>query len=214
MTSTPLPGPRGLLESVETLLAGPRPLPIVQAGDPVLRQVAAPYDGELDGSLFSELVDAMRESMLAAPGVGLAAPQIGLGLAVAVIEDAANVPGPVAQVRERGAVPFRVIVNPVYEPVGDETATFYEGCLSVVGYQAVVARARTVRLRASDENGRPIDEVISGWAARIVAHETDHLNGTLYLDRAELRSLTSTAGYAARWAGEPSPDHARAALGF
>ena len=78
------------------------------------------------------------------------------------------------------------------EPVGEELVAFEEGCLSVVGYEAVVARPLRVRLRGQDETGRALDEELGGWPARIVQHETDHLSGTLYLDRADLRTLAST----------------------
>jgi peptide deformylase len=202
-----------LIDQVQDLLAGPRPLPIVGAGHPVLRHRAEPYDFSLPAPVFAKLIDAMRESMLAAPGVGLAAPQIGLGVQVAVLEDRAAVPVEVGRVRERNPLPFRVLVNPAYTAVDDEVAAFYEGCLSVPGYQAVVQRARSVRLRAWDEHGIAVDEMITGWAARIVAHETDHLAGILYLDKAFTRSLAGTDEYLARWAG-PTPQDARVALGF
>ncbi|GEA86273.1 peptide deformylase [Cellulomonas cellasea] len=188
--------------------------PIVQAGHPVLRAVAAPYDGQLDSAELGALVELMRRTMHAAPGVGLAAPQIGLSLALAVVEDPGMVDPDVEQVRERPRLPFRVLVNPRYEAVGDERVSFYEGCLSVVGYQAVVARLRSVRLTGADETGRTLDEVLTGWPARIVQHETDHLGGTLYLDRAELRSLSRADELGARWAGEPRPETAARALGF
>lgn len=202
-----------LIDQVRTLLAGPRPLPIVSAGDPVLRHRAEPYDFALPGELFTELLTAMRESMLAAPGVGLAAPQIGLGIQLAVIEDLASVPPDVAEVRHRRPIPFRVLVNPSYTAIDDEVAAFYEGCLSVPGYQAVVHRPASVRLRALDQDRTAVDEVVTGWAARIVAHETDHLAGILYLDKALTRSLATTQEYVARWAA-PTPQNARVALGF
>ena len=151
--------------------------------------------------------------MHAAPGVGLAAPQIGVPLALAVLEDPATVAPDIAAARDRQPLPFRVIVNPQYEALGTERAAFYEGCLSVPGYQAVTARARRVRLRCADQNGTSVDEELSGWAARIVAHETDHLAGVLYLDRAELRSLASTGQYLDRWS-QPDPGAAAVALGF
>jgi peptide deformylase len=71
-----------------------------------------------------------------------------------------------------------------------------------------------VQLRAHDETGAPVDEVVTGWSARIVQHETDHLGGTLYLDKAELRSLAATDAFGARWAAEPRPEAAARALGF
>ena len=93
--------------------------------------------------------------------------------------------------REREPVAFRVLVNPRYAAVGGEAAAFEEGCLSVPGYAAVVARHRRVRLVGQDERGVALDEVLVGWPARIVQHETDHLGGTLYLDKADLRTLAT-----------------------
>lgn len=188
-------------------------MPIVAAGDPVLRAGTEPYDGQLGPALLARFVAALRVTMHAAPGVGLAAPQVGVGLRIAVIEDPALVPQEVRMARGRVPQPFRVLVNPVYEPVGTGRAAFFEGCLSVPGYQAVVARAAEVRLTGQDEHGRALDEVFTGWPARIVQHETDHLDGTLYLDRAELRSLSSDAAVAERWS-QPTPDEAARHLGF
>ncbi|MEU3949561.1 peptide deformylase [Streptomyces sp. NPDC029526] len=202
-----------LAERVEELLAPGGPLPIVAAGDPVLRRAAVPFDGQLAPGLLARFVAALRVTMRAAPGVGLAAPQVGVGLRIAVIEDPAPVPEEVRRVRGRVAQPFRVLVNPSYTPVGTARAAFFEGCLSVPGYQAVVSRPAEVRLTGQDERGRALDEEFSGWPARIVQHETDHLDGTLYLDRAELRSLSTQQAVAARWA-QPSPERAARALGF
>jgi len=204
-----------LIDQVQRVLDGPRPLPLVLAGDPVLRTPSSAYDFSLPAFLWSELISAMRETMHAAPGVGLAAPQIGLGIQVAVLEDPATVPDEVAMERQRYPTPPRVLVNPRYSPADDGRlkAEFFEGCLSVPGYQAVVPRASVVRLRCLDENGGTVDELVTGWAARIVAHETDHLNGVLYLDRALTRSLSSTASLAGRWSGVAMSE-VRAAFGF
>jgi len=205
-----------LRDRVETLL-GSYPdgaLPIVQAGDPVLRAPAAPYTGQL-GDLLEDLLAWMRATMLAAPGVGLAAPQVGVGLALAVVHDAGSTDRD--DPRERVPVPHRTLVNPRYRPVAggqDDRVSFYEGCLSVAGYQAVVARYRSVELTCEDESGNPVHEVLTGWPARIVQHETDHLGGVLYLDRAETRSLTSTDNLARYWARDPAPHRAGAVLGF
>ncbi|WP_369191400.1 peptide deformylase [Streptomyces sp. R08] len=209
-----LPSDRApLAERVEELLAVGGPLPIVSAGDPVLRSVTEPFDGQLEPALLARFVEALRVTMHAAPGVGVAAPQVGVGLRIAVIEDPAPVPDEVRVARGRVPQPFRVLVNPRYEAVGEERAAFFEGCLSVPGWQAVVARHESVRLTGLDEHGRAVDEVFTGWPARIVQHETDHLDGMLYLDRAELRSLSSNEAMAERWA-QPTPDAASAALGF
>ncbi|MET7889430.1 peptide deformylase [Streptomyces avermitilis] len=204
---------RPLADHVEELLAVGGPLPIVAAGDPVLRRGAEPYDGQLGPALLARFVEALRLTMHAAPGVGLAAPQVGVGLRIAVIEDPAPVPEEVRTVRGRVPQPFRVLVNPSYDAVGTYRAAFFEGCLSVPGWQAVVARPARVRLTALDEHGRAVDEEFTGWPARIVQHETDHLDGMLYLDRAELRSLSSNEAMALRWT-QPTPERAAAALGF
>lgn len=202
-----------LPDLVEGLLDGPRPLPIVTAGDPVLRTPVARYDGQLTDAQLGRLVLAMRETMHAAPGVGLAAPQVGIPLRLAVLEDPAEVTDEVRAIRARIPLPFRVLVNPTYEPIGDIRAAFFEGCLSIPGWQAVVARHAGVHLRGQDEYGRELDEEVSGWPARIVQHETDHLNGTLYIDHAITRSLTSAEALADRWS-QPTPATAAAALGF
>ncbi|MGW1721365.1 peptide deformylase [Streptomyces sp. NPDC002306] len=202
-----------LVELVEELLVTDGPLPIVAAGDPVLRRGTERYDGDLDPALLARFVEALRVTMRAAPGVGLAAPQVGVPLRIAVIEDPAPVPDEVRLARGRVPQPFRVLVNPSYEPVGTSRAAFFEGCLSVSGWQAVVARPTAVRLTGEDEHGRALDEVFTGWPARIVQHETDHLDGMLYLDRAEPRSLSSNQAMLERWAAA-TPEEAAKALGF
>ena len=97
--------------------------------------------------------------------------------------------------------------------IGRRLAGFYEGCLSVPGLAALVARHRAVRVEALDERGEPVDRVLRGWSARIVQHEADHLGGRLYLDRAEPRSLSTADNYVKFWAGHPPADAADA-LGF
>ncbi|MCH0566692.1 MULTISPECIES: peptide deformylase [unclassified Streptomyces] len=202
-----------LTDRVEELLSGGSPLRIVTAGDPVLRRGTARYDGQLGPDLLARFVAALRLTMRAAPGVGLAAVQVGVPLRIAVLEDPAPVPPEVRSARGRVPQPFRVLVNPSYEPVGTARAAFFEGCLSVPGWQAVVARHSEVRLRGEDERGRAFDEVFSGWPARIVQHETDHLDGLLHLDRAELRSLSSSEAMTGRW-NQPTPRTAAGELGF
>ncbi|MGI8870443.1 MAG: peptide deformylase [Mycobacteriales bacterium] len=197
---------------VEAILAGPRPIPILAAGHPALRQRATAYDGQL-GDLLPVFLSAMRATMHAAPGVGLAAPQVGVGLAVAVAEDTAEVDEEVRRVRERPPTAYRVLINPAYEPIGETRTEFYEGCLSIPGWAAVRARHHRIRLNCEDADGRNIGEDLAGWPARIVQHETDHLAGELYLDRAELRSLSDVESMV-RWWNGPSPDRAARQLGF
>ncbi len=165
-------------------------LEIVQAGHPVLRELARPLSPEEVASKeLARLIDDMRETMRAAPGVGLAAPQIGIGVQLAVIEDPATVPDDDARARDRDKVPFHVIINPRLTIEEGEPAVFFEGCLSVDGWCAKVARARCVRVDALDEHGRPVTIRARGWYARILQHEIDHLNGMLYIDRMDTRTF-------------------------
>ncbi|WP_346958065.1 peptide deformylase [uncultured Arthrobacter sp.] len=196
----------------EVLNAGVLP-PIVQVGHPVLRQQAVPFTGQLDEAELGRLIDLMRRVMHKAPGVGLAAPQLGIPLQLAVLEDRFDVDPDVAAARGREPLPFFAMLNPRYEPIGTAGKAFYEGCLSLNGLQAAVLRPESVRLEFTAPDGTPQQRDFTGWQARIVQHETDHLHGILYLDRAELRSLSSNAEYSARWA-QPDIDHARQELGF
>lgn len=188
-------------------------LPIVQMGEPVLRQRTAPYEGQLSRRTLTKLIETMRTTMLEAPGVGLAGPQIGLGMAIAVLEDHVR-EGDEDDPREIGELPFHVIINPSYEPVSDQTRSFYEGCLSFAGYQAVRRRWLDIIARWQDEDGNRHEERLHGWPARIFQHETDHLSGEVYIDRAEIRSLSSDENLADLWCEDPVPTEAAEELGF
>ncbi|GAB3285599.1 peptide deformylase [Sinomonas notoginsengisoli] len=202
-----------IAEAAAEIVAAEDHPPIVQAGHPVLRTRAVPFDGQLDAELLAALVVVMRRTMHAAPGVGLAAPQIGLPLQLAVLEDTWAADEDVARARGRTPLPFLAMLNPAYIPLGDGRAEFFEGCLSVRGYTAVVRRAARVGARWTGPDGEARTAEFGGWQARIVQHETDHLAGTLYLDKAESRSLCSNDEYAARWA-HPTPELAARTLGF
>lgn len=203
---------QGLVNEICAVLSAPRPWSVTQVGEPVLRRRAARYDGQIPEDLLVELLDAMH-AYLPGVGVGLAAPQIGIPLALAVIKDSAEVSQEIATARERLPQPALDLINPVVTPVGTDQRVFYEGCLSVTGLTAVVSRYHRVRLNAQDRTGRDYELELSGWPARIAQHETDHLNGVLYLDRAELRSLSTADAYEEHWA-EPTPVAAAAALAF
>ena len=171
-------------------------LKIVQAGEPVLRaQTRQLTREEIIADEIQRLIRDMRETMRDAPGVGLAAPQVGMKLQLAVIEDReelfSGLPTQELAEKERQAVPFHVIINPEITLLGDGTAAFYEGCLSLSGFSAVVPRARRVRVAYLDEHGQAQSVEASGWYARILQHEIDHLRGTLYIDRMESRTFTS-----------------------
>jgi peptide deformylase len=170
--------------------------PIVHAGADVLRRRAAEVSSELLGSTaLRRLVEIMIDVMRAAPGVGLAAPQIGVPLRVFVAEDTedrmGHVPEAARAVRGRVALPTLALVNPRVTAVASDVATFYEGCLSVPGYGALVRRAASVRVTAGDVDGNPVEACFEGWPARIMQHEMDHLDGTLYVDKMIARSFAT-----------------------
>jgi peptide deformylase len=171
-------------------------LQIVQAGDPVLRKVARPLSvDEIRSVATQHLIEQMRDTMRAAPGVGLAAPQIGESIQLAVIEDRHDYikdvsPEQLAE-RQRSPVDFHVIINPKISIVGETIMAFFEGCLSVAGFAAVVSRGANVRVECLNERAEPITIIAQGWYARILQHEIDHLNGTLYIDRMQSRSFTT-----------------------
>lgn len=172
--------------------------PIVQAGATVLRRRAESVPSSLLATPeLRDLVRLMTDVMRRAPGVGLAAPQIGVPLRVFVAEDQeehiAELPEGRAESRGRVALPLTVLVNPKLSPVGDERITFFEGCLSVRGYGALVPRWHSIQINGVDAEGRPVSLRLAGWPARIMQHELDHLDGTLYVDRMLTRSLATDA---------------------
>jgi peptide deformylase len=162
---------------------------------------------EITSKEIKKLIEQMRQTMYDAPGVGLAAPQVGLPLQLAVIEDRAEYHKdvPVEQLRERDRlpVPFHVIVNPKITDAAQEKFEFLEGCLSLSGFSAIVPRARSVRVECLDEHGKQRVISASGWYARILQHEIDHLGGTLYVDRMYARTFTSMANWDQFWKGRP-----------
>jgi peptide deformylase len=183
-------------------------LEIVQTGNPVLRQQARPLSpAEIASKEIQKLIESMRKTMHDAPGVGLAAPQVGLSVQLAVIEDRKeyhkDVPVEQLQERERKPLRFHVIINPRITERSDDTAEFFEGCLSLPGFSALVPRARTVRMEFLNERGKKEELEASGWYARILQHEIDHLRGTLYIDRMHPRTFTSLDNWNLFWKGKP-----------
>ncbi len=186
-------------------------LEIVQAGHPVLRQQARPLTpAEIASKEIQKLIESMRKTMVDAPGVGLAAPQIGLSLQLAVIEDRAeyhkDVSAEQLRERERRPVPFHAILNPRITEMSDPVVEFFEGCLSLPGFSALVPRARTVRVEYLNERGIKETLEASGWYARILQHEIDHLRGTLYIDRMDTRTFASLDNWNQYWKGKPISD--------
>ena len=148
---------------------------LLKMGDARLLRVARPVP-VFDTAALHQLVQDLHDTMHAAHGAGLAAPQIGQDWQVVVF--GSNVPNP--RYPDRPLVPHTVLVNPVVEPLGDEQEEDWEGCLSVPGLRGRVPRWTRVRYRGFDPQGAPIDRVAEGFHARVVQHECDHLLGKLY----------------------------------
>ena len=186
-------------------------LKIVQMGEAVLRQKAQALTvDDIRSPKTQELLEWMRETMHDAPGVGLAAPQVGLALQVAVIEDKPenmkDAPAEVIKERERKPVPFHVLINPKLTLEGAADAEFFEGCLSLPGLTAVVPRVRQVRVDCLDHKGNPKVIETSGWYARILQHEIDHLHGTVYVDRMHPRTLMTLDNFNRYWKSKSIAD--------
>jgi len=166
---------------------------VIQAGAPALRERAREIEpARIESGEIQELIAEMLASCRAR-GVGLAAPQLGTSLRVIVLEDTeegmSDVSAGDRAAQRRAPFAAKVIINPVLTPVGDASAAFFEGCLSVAGYRAVVRRHLRVRCRGLGGDGTAVDFEASGWMARILQHEVDHLNGVLYVDRMDSRTF-------------------------
>jgi peptide deformylase len=161
---------------------------IATIGHPVLRQRAREVSREeLRTPEMQRFVDDLIETMRDAHGAGLAATQVYEPIRICVIEVGDNPRYPY-----KPKIPLTVLVNPVIEPLSDETFLNYEGCLSVPNLRGRVRRAARIRVRAWDRNGQPIDQVVQGISAGTFQHEVDHLDGVLFVDRVEdPRSLTT-----------------------
>ena len=186
-------------------------LKIVQVGEAVLRkQAKALTPDEIRSRETQQLIEWMRETMYDAPGVGLAAPQIGLGLQLAIIEDKPenmkDAPADFIKERERKPVPFHVLINPKISLQGPADVEFFEGCLSLAGFTAIVPRARKVKVECIDHKGNPKVIEASGWYARILQHEIDHLAGTVYVDRMYPRTLMSVENFNRHWKNKSMSD--------
>jgi peptide deformylase len=172
-------------------------LKVARMGHPVLRRRAQPLDpGEIRSPRIQQLIDDMVDTMREYQGIGLAAPQVHESLRLFVAG--------MGEDDER--MPLMVLVNPEVTPVGEETAEDWEGCLSIPDVRGRVPRAREVQVRAYDRRGRRIELTARGFTARVIQHETDHLDGVLFFDRMRsLESLTFLDEFGRYWSGEDVP---------
>jgi len=147
---------------------------VLRMGDPRLLEPAQPV-AQFDTPELHALLADMHDTMIAAEGVGLAAPQIGVGLQVVIFGFQHSERYPDAE-----PVPYTILINPTLAPLDDAMEDGWEGCLSVPGMRGVVPRYTRLRYLGYDQYGKPIDRNVEGFHARVVQHETDHLNGILY----------------------------------
>lgn len=169
-------------------------LKIARMGHPVLSRPAVPVSDPTAPEVRRLLAD-MAETLADAGGVGLAAPQVHVSLRLVIYH--------VPAARNQGeAVPQRALINPVLEPVGDETAAAVEACLSLPGLSGTVPRWQRIRYAGLDGDGRPVDGEAEGFHARLLQHECDHLDGILYPMR---MTDLSTFGFVAEKATTPPP---------
>jgi peptide deformylase len=172
---------------------------IAQMGEPVLRMRARPLGSqEILSARVQLLIDDMIDTMRDADGAGIAAPQVYESIRVCVMEIGKNPRYPTMT-----SMPLTVLVNPEVTPLvpnpgapaETDSVTMYEGCLSVIGIRGRVRRPRKVAVRALDRSGKPIEFTLEGPLASVVQHETDHLDGVLFVDRADPKSLTFLREY-------------------
>jgi peptide deformylase len=147
---------------------------VLKMGDPRLLEVSKKVT-QFDTEELRALLADMHDTMEALDGAGLAAPQIGVGLQVAIFGVTRNPRYPDAE-----EVPYTVLINPTLSPISDEMEEGWEGCLSVPGMRGLVPRYKNLRYQGFDQYGKPIDRSVDGFHSRVVQHEVDHLMGVLY----------------------------------
>ncbi len=147
---------------------------VLRMGEPLLLEKAQAIT-EFDTLELHALIEDMQDTMQAMNGAGIAAPQIGVSLQVVIFGVGSNPRYPDAE-----QVPYTVLINPTLTPIGDELEDDWEGCLSVPGMRGMVPRYARLHYKGFDQFGNAIDRLVSGFHARVVQHECDHLNGILY----------------------------------
>jgi peptide deformylase len=179
-------------------------LKLYQTGQPVLRSPAKPVTKhQLSSQHVQTVIDFMISTLRDAPGVGLAAPQVGEALQIVIIEDKVSyhetVPKNLLYEQNRKPISLKVLINPSLEIIDPEAALYFEGCLSIEGYVGVIPRVKAVKVTALDRNGNSISYIAKGWHARIVQHEVDHLLGKLYIDNMIPQSFISIKNFSLLW---------------
>jgi peptide deformylase len=181
-------------------------LKVARMGHPVLRTRARAIDaGEVKSARIQQLIDDMLETMNEYQGVGLAAPQVheGIRLFVAGFAPSRPRPGGDPEGEEDEGVPLMTLINPEITTIGDEIDEDWEGCLSIPEIRGKVPRARDIIVRAMDRRGKRTEIRASGFTARVIQHETDHLDGILFFDRMKgFQSLTFLEEFGRYWSAQ------------
>ncbi len=174
-------------------------LKVARLGHPVLRKVAESVSekelrSDSTGPFITDMVQTMREY----DGVGLAADQVHVSKQIAVLEVADNPRYP-----EKPAVPLTVLINPMITPLSEELEEDWEGCLSIPDMRGRVPRYKSIKVQTLDRRGAPFEFVATGFHARVIQHEWDHLHGKVYLDRmSDLSTLCFITEFARYWLGK------------
>jgi len=178
-------------------------LKVARLGHPALRRVAEPVPlAEITRAETQRLIEDMVETMHEYRGVGLAAPQVHVSSQIAVLEAEEHPQHP-----DMPRIPLMVIINPVLTPVGHETAAEWEGCLSIPEFRGVAPRYTGVRLEAYGRKGERIELEAQDFLARVLQHETDHLNGRVYLDRMhDLSTLSHLQEWMQHWSSRDAEE--------
>ena len=179
-------------------------LKVAHMGHPVLRAKARPLEAaEIRSPAVQQLIDDMLETMAEYHGVGLAAPQVHKSVRLFV----AGFPESEEDEQEEPEVPLMVLINPEIAIVGKETSEDWEGCLSIPDIRGRVPRARQIVVRAYDRNGKRLEIKASNFTARVIQHETDHLDGVLFFDRmTSFESLTFLEEFGRYWSRRDVPE--------
>ena len=187
------------MDSIKSIIVGSNVPKVRQIGDPVLREVAQPVDPvTIQTDDFKKLLEIMIKTMRAHQAVGIAAPQIGVGLQVFVMEHTQEHMNRLKEIgftledlrqKQMDIVPLKIFINPELKITNSKMVAFREGCLSVEGFSGMVPRALEVEVRGLNENGEGVCWKASGWPARIVQHEVDHLRGNIYIDSMTYKSF-------------------------
>jgi peptide deformylase len=184
-------------------------LKVARMGHPVLRARAKPLDAaEIKSPRIQQLIDDMFETMQEYQGVGLAAPQVHESVRLFVAGFAPNVDDEEDDDEdEEDRVPLMALINPEIAVIGEDTADDWEGCLSIPDIRGRVTRAREIKVQAYDRRARRIEITARGFTARVIQHETDHLDGVLFFDRmASFETLTFLDEFGKYWSRRPVPE--------